>query len=68
VAEAIVRALEKEGNEGEKYLVGKHALEMGELTRMVCEISGAPLPKLSIPRSGGDGGSHAFDKGGRPDR
>jgi dihydroflavonol-4-reductase len=49
VAEAIVRALEKEGNEGEKYLVGKHALEMGELTRTVCEISGAPLPKVSIP-------------------
>lgn len=49
VAEAIVRALEKEGNEGEKYLVGKHALAMGELTRTVCEISGAPLPKVSIP-------------------
>jgi len=49
VAEAIVRALEKEGNEGEEYLVGKHALAMGELTRTVCEISGAPLPKVSIP-------------------
>lgn len=49
VAEAIGRALEKEGNEGEEYLVGKHALAMGELTRTVCEISGAPLPKVSIP-------------------
>ncbi len=49
VAEAIVRALEKEGNEGEKYLVGKHALAMGELTRLICEISGAPLPKVSLP-------------------
>jgi len=49
VAEAIVRALEKEGNKGEEYLVGKHALAMGELTRTVCEISGAPLPKVSIP-------------------
>jgi dihydroflavonol-4-reductase len=44
VAVGIVRALEKEGNEGEKYLIGKHALTMGELTRMVCEISGAPPP------------------------
>jgi dihydroflavonol-4-reductase len=49
VAEAIVRAMEKEGNEGEEYLVGKHALAMGELTRTVCEISGASLPKVSIP-------------------
>ena len=49
VAEAIVRALEKEGNEGEEYLVGKHALAMGELTPTVCESSGAPLPKVSIP-------------------
>ena len=38
VAEAILRALEKEGNEGEKYLIGKHTLTMGELSRMVCEI------------------------------
>ena len=49
VAEAIVKAIEREGNEGEKYLVGKHALAMGELTRMVCETSGASLPKMSIP-------------------
>jgi dihydroflavonol-4-reductase len=49
VAETIVRALEKEDNLGEKYLIGKHALTMGELTRMVCEISGAPLPKVSLP-------------------
>jgi dihydroflavonol-4-reductase len=49
VAEGIVRALEKEGNEGEKYLIGKHTLSFGELTRMVCEISGAPLPRWSLP-------------------
>ncbi len=49
VAEAIVRALEKEGNVGEEYLVGRYALAMGELTRIVCEISGAPLPKMSVP-------------------
>lgn len=49
VAEGIVRALEKEGNEGEKYLIGKHTLTMGELTRMVCEISGTPLPRRKLP-------------------
>ncbi len=49
VAEGIVRALQKEGNEGEKYLIGKHTLTMGELTRMVCEISGAPLPRRKLP-------------------
>jgi dihydroflavonol-4-reductase len=49
VAEAIVRALEKEGNLGEKYLIGKHALTMGEFTRMVGEISGVPLPKRRLP-------------------
>ncbi len=38
VAEATVRALEKEDNLGEKYLIGKHTLTMGELSRMVCEI------------------------------
>lgn len=49
VAEAIWRALEKEGNVGEKYLVGKHSHTMGEVTRMVSEISGVPLPKRRLP-------------------
>jgi dihydroflavonol-4-reductase len=51
VAEAIMRALEKENNLGEKYLIGKHALSMGEVTRMVSEISGVPLPKRRLPGS-----------------
>jgi dihydroflavonol-4-reductase len=51
VAEAIVRALEKENNLGEKYIVGKHQLSMGELYEMVSEISGVPLPKLRMPDS-----------------
>ena len=49
VAEAIARALEKENNLGEKYLIGKHTLTMGELTRMVSETSGVPLPKRRLP-------------------
>lgn len=49
VADAIVRALEKEGNEGERYLIGKHSLSMREINRTVGEISGVPLPGLSLP-------------------
>jgi dihydroflavonol-4-reductase len=49
VAEAIVRAAEKENNIGEKYLIGKHQLTFGEISKMVSEISGVPLPKLRLP-------------------
>lgn len=49
VAEAIVRAAEKENNLGEKYFVGKHQLSIGEVGEMVGQISGVPLPKISLP-------------------
>jgi dihydroflavonol-4-reductase len=49
VAEAIVRAAEKENNIGEKYLVGKHQLPFGEINKMVSEISEVPLPRLRLP-------------------
>ena len=49
VAETIVRAAEKENNIGEKYLVGKYQLTFGEINKMISEISGVPLPKLSLP-------------------
>ena len=49
VAEAIVRALEKENNIGEKYLVGKHQLPWREINQMVSEISGVALPKMRLP-------------------
>jgi dihydroflavonol-4-reductase len=51
VAEAIVKAAEKEGNIGEKYVVGKYQLSMGELNKMVSEISGVDLPKIALPDS-----------------
>lgn len=51
VADAIVRAAEKENNVGEKYLVGKHQLSMREVTEMISDISGVPLPKISLPDS-----------------
>jgi dihydroflavonol-4-reductase len=49
VAEAIARALQKEGNVGEKYLIGTQSFTQGEYTRMVCETSGTPPPNRSIP-------------------
>jgi dihydroflavonol-4-reductase len=49
VAEAIVRALEKEGNIGEKYFVCAEGISMRECDEMISEISGVPLPKLTMP-------------------
>ncbi len=51
VAETIIRATEKENNIGEKYLVGKYQLTFGEINKMVSEISGVPLPRISLPGS-----------------
>jgi dihydroflavonol-4-reductase len=49
VAEIIVRAAEKENNMGEKYLAGNHRMSWGQANEMVREISGVPLPRLSLP-------------------
>lgn len=49
VAETIVRALEKEGNIGEKYLAGDERLSFGQINQMVSEISGVSLPRFSLP-------------------
>lgn len=51
VVEAIVRALEKESNIGEKYLLGKHQLSIKEVNEMISEISGISLPKMHMPDS-----------------
>jgi len=51
VAEVIFRAAEKEGNIGEKYLAGKETRSFREINQFVSEISGVPLPKLSLPNS-----------------
>jgi len=51
VAEAIVKALEKENNVGEKYLVGKHQLSYREYNEMISEISKVSLPKVCLPKS-----------------
>jgi dihydroflavonol-4-reductase len=44
VAKAIVLALEKEDNIGEKYLVGKHRLSIQEFSELLSDISRAALP------------------------
>lgn len=49
VAQAILNALEKENNIGEKYLVGNSRYTWKEINKMISEISGVPLLKLSMP-------------------
>ena len=49
VARAIVNALEKENNIGEKYLVGNYRYTWKEFNNMISEISGVRLPKLEFP-------------------
>jgi dihydroflavonol-4-reductase len=51
VAEIIVRALEKEGNIGGKYLAGKEQLSIQEMNEVTSEISGVPLPSMRLPDS-----------------
>ena len=49
VAEAICRAAEKQDNLGERYLVGRYPVSFRELNQMVSDISGVPLPKMTLP-------------------
>lgn len=51
VAEAIIKAAEKEDNLGEKYLIGKQQLSLKEFNKLVMEISGVSLPKMCLPDS-----------------
>jgi dihydroflavonol-4-reductase len=51
VAEVILRAAEKQGNTGEKYLAVGQNLTFGEINQLVSEISGVALPKLTMPDS-----------------
>jgi dihydroflavonol-4-reductase len=49
VAQAIVRALEKENNIGEKYIVSAENHTFGEINQMINKISGTKLPRLILP-------------------
>jgi dihydroflavonol-4-reductase len=49
VAQAILNALEKENNIGEKYLVGNCRLKWKEINKLIGDMSGVPLPKINLP-------------------
>jgi dihydroflavonol-4-reductase len=49
VCTALIQALEKEGNIGEKYIVSGANLTFGEINHLVSEVAGVPLPKLRLP-------------------
>jgi len=51
VAEGIVKAMEKEGNIGERYFLGNNRLSMREFYETVCEFSGAKVPRFKMPDS-----------------
>ena len=51
VAEAITRALEKDNNIGEKYLLGSDPLRMQQFNEIIRDITGISLPKLRMPDS-----------------
>jgi dihydroflavonol-4-reductase len=49
VADAIIKALEKDGNIGERYLIVAENHTFGDINRMLTEVSGVKLPKLLMP-------------------
>ncbi len=51
VVEAIEKALTKENNLREKYLIGKEQLSLREFNAMISEASGVPLPRMRLPDS-----------------
>jgi dihydroflavonol-4-reductase len=51
VAKAIVNALEKENNIGEKYLVGNSRYTWKEINKLISEVSEVHLPKIEFPES-----------------
>jgi dihydroflavonol-4-reductase len=41
--------MEKDGNIGQGYIIGKEQCSIGEINKWISEISGVPLPLISIP-------------------
>jgi dihydroflavonol-4-reductase len=50
-AEAIVRAAEKSGNAGERYLIGDQRLTIEDYFSLLSKISGKPLPKMTLGKA-----------------
>ncbi|MDM7999524.1 MAG: NAD-dependent epimerase/dehydratase family protein [Dehalococcoidia bacterium] len=49
VVEAVIRAAEKPNSVGQRYIVANQQLPWGELAAMAAEISGASLPRFTLP-------------------
>lgn len=49
VADGIVKALVKNDNIGEKYVLAKHYVSMADFNKMISDVSGVPVPKMSMP-------------------
>lgn len=49
VVDAIIKAAEKTETTGQKYLIGKHAMNGLDYARLVCEIAGVPMPPFRFP-------------------
>ncbi len=49
VAAAVVKALEKEHNIGERYLIGGAPLSVREFDEILSEITGVPLARVHVP-------------------
>lgn len=49
VSLAILKALEKDNNIGEKYLLVAENFTFGQINKMIAEISGKKLPYLKLP-------------------
>jgi dihydroflavonol-4-reductase len=49
VADAIIKALEKENNIGQKYLIGKQQLSFRQFNQTISQVSGVKLPKFTMP-------------------
>jgi dihydroflavonol-4-reductase len=60
VAKAILLALEKEGNIGEKYFLAAENKTFGDINKLISEVSGKPIPKLVMPDSMATLGSYVF--------
>jgi dihydroflavonol-4-reductase len=42
-------AAETRGRVGERYILGNHNVSFADFARLVCEVAGAPAPRLYIP-------------------
>ncbi len=49
VAEAIALAVDQAGLDGQGYIIGREQLSLGQFNQLVRDLSGVPLPRLTLP-------------------